>query len=296
MSTALIVDDSLIDQRLAGHTLEKGLGLKIIYAANGREAIRAIREEPPDIVVTDMQMPEMDGLELVEAVRREYPTMPVVLMTAVGSEELAAAALRGGASSYVPKRYLRDDLVKVVQHQLMLADFAQGSPVIHCVQEIRTDFVLRNESDQIAPVVRYLQDELLRVGMFCETTIMNVGLALEEAITNAMQHGNLELGSFAADAGGGSLAAAWQRRCREPPYCDRRIHITASLTPREARYTVRDEGDGFEVSMLPDLSDPTNLEQCRGRGLVLIHAFMDQVIHGQSGREITMIKRRGEDA
>ncbi|MCH5376594.1 MAG: response regulator, partial [Planctomycetes bacterium] len=184
MATALIVDDSLVDQRLAGHALEKDLGLTVEYAANGRAAIRAIQQRPPDIVVTDMQMPEMDGLELVETLRRDHPTLPVVLMTAVGSEELAAAALRGGASGYVPKRHLHEDLVRVVNRQLMLANCSQRGPVIDFMHKIQTDFVLNNDIDQIAPVIRYLKDDLLRIGMFSETTVMNIGLALEEAVTN----------------------------------------------------------------------------------------------------------------
>ena len=65
-----------------------------------------IAAEKPDIVVSDLQMPEMDGLELVETIRREHPGLPVILMTAHGSEETAIQALRKGATNYVAKRNL----------------------------------------------------------------------------------------------------------------------------------------------------------------------------------------------
>src|SRR5690348_2122267 len=103
MTTVLIVDDSAVDRRLAQGLLEKGGEMSFAFAANGKEAIEQLQVSPPDIVLTDLQMPEMNGLELVRAVREKYPLIPVILMTAQGSEEIAVQALSCGAASYVPK-------------------------------------------------------------------------------------------------------------------------------------------------------------------------------------------------
>ena len=70
-----------------------------------------MKKTPPDVVLTDLDMPRMNGLQLVEAIRRNYPTIPVVVMTALGSEEIAALALAKGAASYIPKAYLEHDVV-----------------------------------------------------------------------------------------------------------------------------------------------------------------------------------------
>ena len=110
MPTVLVVDDGKVDQRLAGRLLKDQLQVSVEYADNGREALDLIKRRLPEVVVTDMKMPFMDGLELVEAIRREHATLPVIVMTAVGSEELAAEALQKGATSYVPKRRLAQDL------------------------------------------------------------------------------------------------------------------------------------------------------------------------------------------
>src|SRR5690349_13770360 len=104
MPTVLVVDDSPIDRRLAGGLLENHFACDVQFAADGKEALQQIERVAPDLVLTDLQMPEMNGLELVAAVKRDYPFVPVVLMTAQGSEDLAAEALRRGAASYVPKR------------------------------------------------------------------------------------------------------------------------------------------------------------------------------------------------
>src|SRR5579859_4297636 len=97
----LVVDDSPIDRLLAGRLIGKVGGLRVEYAIHGRDALDAMSRETPAVVLTDMQMPEMGGLELVEQIRSDYPSVPVVVMTAVGSEEIAAAALQAGAASNV---------------------------------------------------------------------------------------------------------------------------------------------------------------------------------------------------
>src|SRR5262249_51241466 len=103
-TTVLVVDDSLVDRHLAGGIIEKMPGWKALYATNGAEGLEAIEGKPPDVVLTDMLMPEMDGLQLVEAIRSQHPLIPVILMTAHGSEDIAIQALRKGAASYVPKK------------------------------------------------------------------------------------------------------------------------------------------------------------------------------------------------
>src|SRR5712692_8259736 len=101
MTTVLIVDDSAVDCKRAEKLLTKGSQLTVLSASNGRQALELMKDHQPDLIITDMQMPEMDGLQLVEEVRCKYPGIPVILMTAHGSEELAVQALQKGAASYV---------------------------------------------------------------------------------------------------------------------------------------------------------------------------------------------------
>src|SRR4051812_8454158 len=84
--TVLVVDDSAIDRHLAGAIVQKQEGWKASFAGNGVEALASLKSQQPDLVLTDMLMPEMDGLELVQAIRSQYPLLPVILMTAHGSE------------------------------------------------------------------------------------------------------------------------------------------------------------------------------------------------------------------
>src|SRR5947209_13366170 len=118
MHNVLVVDDSTVDRHLAGGLIHKMEGWKASFAGNGVEALAAMAEHMPDIVLTDMLMPEMDGLELVQTIRIKYPRVPVILMTAHGSEDVAIQALRKGAASYVPKKTLARDLAETLDHVL----------------------------------------------------------------------------------------------------------------------------------------------------------------------------------
>lgn len=113
--TVLVVDDSPIDRLVVGRLIGKAGGWRVAYAVDGVEALEYIALTPPAIVLTDLQMPRMDGLALVEKVRAEFPRVPVVLITGHGSEEIAIAALRAGAASYVPKRNLADELLPALE-------------------------------------------------------------------------------------------------------------------------------------------------------------------------------------
>src|ERR1022692_825792 len=86
MAKILVVDDSLVDRTLVAGLLskrpgltavEKATGLMLVVASTGREALASIAQDMPDLVVTDLQMPEMNGLELVQAVKSQYPSLPV---------------------------------------------------------------------------------------------------------------------------------------------------------------------------------------------------------------------------
>jgi CheY-like chemotaxis protein len=293
-ATALVVDDSAMDRRLAGKLLERA-GIEPTYAENGAAALACLEQRAPDVVVTDMQMPEMDGLELVREIRARFARVPVILMTAHGSEEIAVKALQLGAASYVPKRSLAHDLASTVHAVLELSKASRESlRVLEALDRIASSFVLDNDVAAIPPLVAHLEGDLTRLQLCDETELLQIGVALREALVNAIFHGNLEVSSALREIDGGKpyheLAA---RRRGEAPYRDRRVHITALQSRREVRYRIADEGPGFDPSALPDPTDITQLERVSGRGLMLIRTFMDEVEHNAQGNEITMVKRLG---
>ena len=115
MYYVLIVDDSDVDRLLMEGLLKKVPGFEVIGARDGVHALEQLKAWSIDMVITDIQMPRMDGLELIKAARKDYPDIPVVLTTGMGSEEIAAVALKSGAASYIPKSRLNKMLISTVE-------------------------------------------------------------------------------------------------------------------------------------------------------------------------------------
>ncbi len=101
-TTVLVVDDSAFDRQLVSRLLEPMPGIRVEYAADGREALAAIARAAPSVILTDLVMPDIGGLELVKRVRAEHPEISVILMTAFGSEEVAMQTLRAARPTTSP--------------------------------------------------------------------------------------------------------------------------------------------------------------------------------------------------
>jgi CheY-like chemotaxis protein len=294
--TVLVVDDSAVDRRVAGGLLER-FDCAVQYAADGNDALRQMATQPPDLVLTDLQMPNMNGLELVAAVKSDYPLVPVILMTAQGSEEVAAQALRQGAASYVPKRKLAEDLVPTVRRIWLgsLEDHTHPR-LMHYLETSEAVFVLGNDLALIKALVNHLQQMLRCLPLADETERLRVGIALEEALANAYYHGNLEVGSALGRSDRQAHEQLARERLWEAPYRERRIRVTARISRDEAVFVVRDQGPGFDVSRLATVAALPDAERAAGRGVILMRTIMDEVTYNDAGNEVTLLKRRAREA
>lgn len=287
----LVVDDSPTQALEVRQRLVRA-GFSVQLANGGPAALTAIQSNRPDIVLTDVMMPDMDGFELVSRIRADHPGLPVVLMTAHGSEDIALRALRDGAAGYVAKRHLARDLSRTLENVLaVLRANAAEQQLLECFAETSSCYVLANDTDLVSPLVNRLQRQLEHKGLFDETVLFRVSLALREALVNAIEHGNLELSSELRERDDDSYVREVHRRRETDPYRRRKVMLSARETTEEVTYVIRDEGPGFNTSTVPDPTDPDNLEKSSGRGLLLIRMFMDEVTHNPTGNEITMVKR-----
>jgi len=290
MPAILIVDDSKIDLKLAAMLLKKHIeGAVITTARDGAQAIAEMEKHCPDIVITDLQMPEMNGLELVVAVQQKFPLVPVVLMTATGSELIAAEALRKGAASYVPKAELAVDLAPVVSKLLGLAREKHSQlKILGSITQM--SFELDNDRDLLVEFAHELREMLQRLQVFHENDCFRVTMAVDEALANAYYHGNLEVSSKLREQDSNSFDLLANQRREQYPYRERKVFVSFQLTD-EFTITIRDEGPGFDLNSLPDPFDPSFVERPCGRGVVLMRSFMDTVTYNEQGNAVTMVKK-----
>ncbi len=302
MTMVLVVDDSAIDRRLVGGLLSKASDWQIEYASDGSEALEHTEKSLPDLVVTDLHMPRMDGLELVRAMRDRHPEVPVILMTAYGSEAFAVEALEQGAASYVPKSQLADKLCETVREILARAS-AHRSYEELLSRLNRSEFTffveLGNDASLIDPMVDLVQQTVARARLCDSSGQLRIGVALREALLNALLHGNLEISLEHMDNAREQLLRQRDLPIRpdqpdQRAFRDRRIFVNVRVSTEEARFVIRDEGPGFDVSAIPSSWEPGGLEQQGSRSLSLIRALMDDVVYNEAGNEVTLIKRKEE--
>ena len=110
----LVVDDDLPVRKVLASLLEQD-GLAARHAAAGAEALSALEERPYDVVITDLRMPGMDGMELLGEIGRRWPGLPVVMLTAHGTVPLAVEAMKAGAAEFLLKPFDREEVLYVVR-------------------------------------------------------------------------------------------------------------------------------------------------------------------------------------
>ena len=240
----LLVEDSRTQRRVVERILQLA-GYGVVTAGDGAEAIELLERTNPVAVLTDLYMPRMDGLQLVEQIRERHAHLPVVLMTGSGSERTAVAALKAGAADYVPKSHLDAELADVLErvvaaarvqtHKLRLLKGLTGRV---------TRVVIENDPALVSPLVAQFRDELIAIGVCDANDATRVGVALEESLLNAIYHGNLEISSKLKENGDGPFHALARQRRTEPHYASRRVRVSARVSSTRAVYRIADEGPG----------------------------------------------------
>lgn len=297
MPTVLIVDDTPVDLVLLEGILKKDPQNKIAKATHGMAALELLQQvsEEVDVVVTDLNMPEMNGLELVNRMQSIYPHIPVVLTTAHGSEALAVEALQQGAACYVPKTHLAERLVSTVQQvRAMCAAERNYERLTQAMTKADFEFCLNSDPLLCERLVEMLQQIAGSMGLCEASNQVRLGMALEGALFSAYYRGNLELDLDQLEAlqldQPEAIALVQQRRASEP-YASRVLHVQASLCRDEGTFVIRHEGPGIDVGSIPEPNDPQALDKLGNRGLVLMQAFMDEASFDDEGTTISMVKR-----
>ena len=117
MDRVLIIDDEPSVVNFLSILLQRE-GYEVITAGSGPEALKKFRENPADVVLVDLKMPEMDGLQVLSKIKSMDNETPVIIMTAYASIESAIEAMRKGAFDYVMKPFKVDEIALVVKRAL----------------------------------------------------------------------------------------------------------------------------------------------------------------------------------
>ena len=173
MGRVIVVDDKELMRDSVGTILARR-GHTVVAAAGGRQALARIAEKSPDAVVTDLQMPEMSGLELLEEIRRLDDGVPVIFMTAFGTVETAVKAMKLGAFDYVTKPFTGDELSLTVDRAVDHARLLRENQVLRATAGPGPG----NDSDAMpmlggSRAMETLRQDLLRIAESAGTVLID---------------------------------------------------------------------------------------------------------------------------
>jgi len=287
----LVVDDQEALRSLLARLLERE-GFDPIQAEDGAHAVEMYKSESPLVVVSDIMMPRMDGLMLLNEIRRIDRNATVILMTGQGNEDVLLKALRGGATNFFKKpfnvRELIDEIRKVVEFRLEAARSSLFSPLL--VGETK-QFLMPRADSPFFPVINQITLQL--PCLLPQEDILNLKIGIEEVITNAIEHGNLGI-SFDEKSKAiqeGRLTELIADKGRESDAAGRSVRISSRLTPEMFEITISDDGRGFDWRTLPAV-EPENLLAFNGRGIFLTKIYFDEVVYNDSGNVVTLRKHK----
>ncbi|HEX8492855.1 MAG TPA: ATP-binding protein [Pyrinomonadaceae bacterium] len=238
--------------------------------ATGDRAVALEREdlEEFDLIISDLTEDADSGVQLVSELKRKRLLVPVVVSSDEAQQPGLVKAFKMGAANFLRQPYNKEELRSIVDKTLSYKlRFIDDLKVLPYVRE-KIDFELPSDVTLMNGVLQYLVERLAKLGVI-KPERSNLFVALDEAFVNAVKHGNKN------DPG-------------------KLVRITAELSPKEARFTVEDEGEGFNVQEIPDPRDPENLFKTSGRGVLLICNIMDEVYYNERGNCLTMVKRPEE--
>ena len=258
MKKILIIDDhDDLASLLTKEFTKVGHTVKILE--NRDAAVDLLERKDFDVVITDL-----DG-EHLQASKNEAD--PECLPAAPEEESRSPIkAFKICISNFEKENFNEDDLKFFVEKTLDCK--AKCVDKIELIQELheKIEFEVPSVISLMHSILDYLMKRVEKVGVINPET-SNLFVALDEAFVNAVKHGN----KFDAT---------------------KLVRITADVSPEEARFTIEDEGDGFNVAEIPDPLDPQNLFKTSGRGVLFIYNIMDEVRYNERGNRLTMVKRK----
>ncbi len=269
-------------------------GYRCDSAKDGAEALAKIIESPPDLLVTDIKMPVMDGLELIDRIKSEGIVLPVVVITAYFDIDNAIQALRLGAMNFFKKPFefsaIHDTIFKI---ERLKTGKAERLRALTYLENGRLKFTIPSNIDLIDGVSWYITERAIDLGIVKEYERFYTQLAIDEAISNAILHGNFQIKKLeSAGKEQATREKLYRIRASEPGYVEKKVEIDAEIVPARLTVTVTDEGEGFDKSEIPDPTDTENVFRYHGRGIFVMKNVMDSVEFNEAGNSITLIKKR----
>jgi serine/threonine-protein kinase RsbW len=238
------------------------LGHEAVVTGDRDEALSRNDLDQFDLIISDLTEDLTTSVEQPNENHRRHLLTPVFTDT---TEPIIVKAFKMVAANYLRNPFNKDELREIVEQTLSYKLRYVDDPSLLSHTHEKIEFELPSDLALMNGVLQYLLERVAKMGLITPER-SNLFIALDEAFVNAVKHGN-----------------------KNDP--TKLVRVGAELSPKEACFTVEDEGEGFDVETIPDPRDPANLFKSSGRGVLLIYNIMDEVEYNAQGNRVKMVKR-----
>lgn len=288
----LVVEDDDVTRSLMTMMVKKQ-GYDTLAAPDGLEGLKAFKTFQPDVVLADIQMPNMDGLEMLEKIRKIDSNALVIMNSTLDSPEYTLKALRLKANDYLVKPVLEKDLIALLsKYSGILENRTRTRAVYGLIYRRELGMQIFNQLDQVDKIVDRLMLETEHA--IPAQDRLGIHLGLVEMLVNAIEHGNLQITydekSQALEGDSNDWNQLVESRLQNPLFKDRTVNLEFSMNKERCEWLITDQGLGFDWNDLPDPNDPENLLASHGRGIMLTRLQFDECAYLGSGNQVRLVK------
>jgi CheY-like chemotaxis protein len=290
MKSILVIDD----EGPVREVLKLALGdrgYRVYEAEDGRRGVEVFTDHKPDIVITDVNMPEMTGIEVTQDIKKLDTGADVVIMTGFGSEDLLIEALRAGASNYIKKPIVFKELFTILDGIYLKKSIKKRYEVLkdNLVEEQKI-IAIDNDVTKVWGTVNQVLFNL--PPRLQDRHVEGAKLGLYEVIVNAIEHGNLGITYEEKEKtlNDGSYHSLLQERLGRANEQGKKVFIQSTLNGSGVTIEVRDEGIGFDFTKLAPMLDTEGIMSAHGRGILLASLYYDRVEYVDPGNKVILRK------
>ncbi len=259
MPRKILIIDDYDDLASALNEEYTKLGHEVITTDQLEKAVELAEGGDFDVVITDL-----DGNHLVLGSgsngHQELECLPEIS----GKKRSDLKAFKICLKHFKRDEFNEEELVSLVKTALNYkSKFIDRGPEMKERRE-KIDFEVPSVITLMDDILEYLMKRVEKLGVI-KPERSNLFVALDEAFVNAVKHGN----KFDSN---------------------KLVRISVDISPKKAKFTIEDEGEGFNVNEIPDPRDPENLFKTSGRGVMFIYNIMDKVSYNKRGNRLTMVK------
>jgi len=291
----LIVEDDYASSEMLRLSLEKE-GYECFQAEDGKQALKVHEDIKPDLIVSDIRMPAMNGMELLERLRKTEKDAIIILITGHGNEEMALKALELGANNYIKKPVSLPEFKLIVRRYNNILESKNLSKHLPKLIEDRTlTLDLPTDTTLLSSVIDFFQEKICH--FFTAKELFQIELGLSELLTNAIEHGNLGISNAEKTNAlkNNCLNDLYEERLKDPKFTNRKAKVIFCQTKQECSWEITDEGDGFNWKTLPNPTHMRHIGELHGRGVFLSKLQFDSLEYNQKGNSVRVSKKIAND-